>query len=240
HGYISNYYAYNLFNYLNRIYSIVLEGDTSEEAIDDIWDDIFNKDMELTKILDTIKNLEEKKKDIENRLEYYRNLDEGIKKISHEDVNDLETDVLKIDNELKENREKIEMNERKLQINLRVSSRIIKISSRLSKISNRLGNDCGEDIKDVSNLIYEIERIIQDKNIQLKNRIEFLLKETKGLENKFAVNRERLVTINTKIASLGKGNLEDGWEEIKEYHELKEELENVELQIRRYKIYQEV
>lgn len=240
HGYISNYYAYNLFNYLNRIYSIVLEGDTSEEAIDDIWDDIFNKDMELTKILDTIKNLEEKKKDIENGLEYYRNLDEEIKKISHEDVNDLETEVLKIENELKENREKIEMNERKLQINLRVSSRIIKISSRLSKISNRLGNDCGEDIKDVSNLIYEIERIIQDKNIQLKNRIEFLLKETKGLENKLAVNRERLVTINTKIASLGKGNLEDGWEEIKEYHELKEELENVELQIRRYKIYQEV
>ena len=54
HGYISNYYAYNLFNYLNRIYSIVLEGDT-RRSYRRYMDDIFNKDMELTKILDTIK-----------------------------------------------------------------------------------------------------------------------------------------------------------------------------------------
>ena len=50
HTYISNHYAYDLFDYLNKIYDVVLEEDTSEEAIDNIWDDIFSEDIDFRKI----------------------------------------------------------------------------------------------------------------------------------------------------------------------------------------------
>ncbi len=63
HGYISNHYAYDLFNYLNKIYSIVLEEDTSEDAINNIWDDIFIEDVEFINIKKERILLENKKRD---------------------------------------------------------------------------------------------------------------------------------------------------------------------------------
>lgn len=50
HTYISDHYSYDLFDYLNKIYDVVLEGDTSQEAIDNIWDDFFAGDIEFKDI----------------------------------------------------------------------------------------------------------------------------------------------------------------------------------------------
>ena len=62
HTYISDYYAYGLSDYLNKIYDVVLEGDTSQRTIDNIWRDVFSEDIEFKNIKIEVDLLKSKKR----------------------------------------------------------------------------------------------------------------------------------------------------------------------------------
>lgn len=240
HGYISDHYAFNLFDSLNRIYSTVLEEDTSEEAIEDIWDNVFNKDLELRNIQETIEVLKVKKKNIEHELEYYKDLDEDIKNLSQKDIEKLEEEVVQLEDEIETNRERIKINENRLKLHSYVNNMIEELSSRFCKACSKLDSVYDEDIRDINGLISEIGSIIEDKDMSLSSRNKELLKETKGLENKLAVKKETLLNYKTEIVRLGKGDLEQGWIEIERYHEFKKELEGVKLGLNKNEKYKKI
>ena len=241
HGYISNHYAYDLFDYLNKVYSIILEEDTSEQAIDSVWNDIFSEDIEFRNIKREINLLKYKREEILEEIKYYNEIDDEIKNINFNDVEELELEVYDLEKLDESNRKKIENINKKIYTNASINEQIIDLDSLFSKLCTKLSSVAdNESLEEINNLIDEVRDIIQNKNNLLGIKKEQLIKENRGLNNKLAIKRETLVLIKTKITALGQGVLDDGWDEIKRYSKLKEELEIVELQIKRKQKYEDV
>ncbi len=241
HGYISNNYAYDLFTYLNKVYSVVLEEDTRDDTIETVWDDIFSEDIELKNIQNDIKNLQNEKEKILDELKYYEDISDEIKNITYEEVGKLEEEIIELEELINSNKKEIDNFNRKLYINININKHVDYLNNSFSNLSNKLDKDANEEnLVEINNLINEIKNIIENKNSQLGDRKTQLGKENRGLDNKLAVKRQTLISIKSKITALGQGILDDGWDKIENYISLKEELETVELQIKKKQKYKNI
>ena len=241
HTYISNHYAYDLFDYLNKVYDVVLEEDTSEEAIDNIWNDIFSEDIDFRKIKREIDILERKKRKISLEIKEYGEIDDEIKNIKPIDVKELEIEVLDLEKLHSLNREKIDIISKKIHIINGINGQISELESSFLELYPRFSNEENtQNLEEINNLMNDIGSLAQDKSYFLENKRQQIIKENKGLNNKLAVKRENLVSIKTKIAVLGQGVLEKGWTEIERYTELNEELKTVKLELEKKKRYENV
>ncbi len=241
HTYISDYYAYGLFDYLNKIYDVVLEGDTSQEAIDNIWGDVFAEDIEFKNIKAEVDLLKSKKEKISREIQEYSDVDDEVKSLKPEDIEKLEIEVDELEELHRKNQEKVQSIDEKIRAYRDVEGQIIELESSFSNTNSKLDKNANEEIvEDIDNLIYEIKNIFQEKNNSLEIQKDELIKENKGLNNKIAVKREKLVSIKTRITTLGGGSLDKGWAEIEEYMKLVEELEILESQIEKKQKYANV
>lgn len=68
HGYISDYYAPQLLEYLNAVYGSYLEYDLSEQALASLWTDLFNLDQEQVKLKNNVDRLRQKELEIETQI----------------------------------------------------------------------------------------------------------------------------------------------------------------------------
>jgi len=241
HTYISNHYAYDLFDYLNKIYDVVLEEDTSEEAIDNIWDDIFSEDIDFRKIEKEIEFLEKRKEQILLEIKELGEIDDEIKNIKPIDVKKLETEVHDLEELYSLNHENIEIINKKINIINGINGQITELEFSFLELCSRFSNDENiENLEGINNLMDDVEGIAQDKAHFLENEKQQIIKENRRLNNKLAVKRENLLSMKTKIATLGQGVLEKGWAEIERYTELNEELETVKLELEREKRYEDI
>lgn len=236
HGYISNHYAYDLFNYLNKIYSIVLEEDTSEDAINNIWDDIFIEDVEFINIKKERILLENKKKGLLNKINDNYEIDDEIKNITYDYVKELESEVNDLEEIIESNKRKIETIGSTVVLHEKVNDHFINLNSSISKLFSKSTIYINiEDLEELNVLVDEVRYINQSKKDLLRINKDKLIKGNKGLYNKLAVKKETLVSIKTKISTLGQGALDKGWIVLEEYSELKEELRKTEIHIKNIK-----
>lgn len=241
HTYISNHYAYDLFDYLNKVYDVALEEDTSEEAIDNIWNDIFSEDIDFRKIKREIELLERRKKKISLEIEECGEIDDEIKNIKLVDVKELEIEIFDLEKLYSLNREKIDIISKKIHIINGINGQISELESSFLELYPRFSNDENiENLEEINTLMDDIGSLTQDKSCFLENKRQGIIKENKGLNNKLAVKRENLVSIKTKIAALGQGVLENGWAEIERYTELDEEFKTIKFELEKKKRYENI
>ncbi len=241
HGYISNNYAYNLFSYLNKIYSIVLEEDISESTIEDVWDDIFSEDMEFKNIQKNIRDLQNEREGILYELEDYNDIGDEVKNISHMEIEKSEGEVAEIEKLINSNKRTIDKINGEFDMNASINKHVSCLSSSFSNLCVKMNKHTNRESSiEISSLIDEISNIVKNKNGQLENNKNRLVKENKGLNNKLAVKKQALISIKSGITELGQGVLDKGWSEIENYTNLKEKLETIELQIKKKQKYENI
>lgn len=241
HGYISNNYAYDLFSYLNKIYSIVLEEDTSETTIEDVWGDIFSEDVEFKNIQKNIEDLQDKREEILHKLEEYNDISDEMENISRMGVEKLEKEVAEIEELVNSNKKIINEINGRFNVNTSINKHIGCLNSSFYNLCVKMnGNVNQKNLIETSNLIDEINNIIENKNSKLENNKNRLSRENKGLDNKLAIKRQALISIKSRITELGQGVLDKGWSEIENCINLREKLETIELQIKKKQKYENI
>ena len=231
HGYICNHYTDSFFDYLNKVYSILLKYDVSEANIDSIWGDVFEEEnnnesieKEIKKIKANISNLTNERADynvstdlltIDNTyiIIQSKNIDELLETISLEKS---KIEICKSKNcDLK----------KALEYVTKFDSSIIKVSGIQSRSIN------SEKLQKVLGISIDIRNMI---NAQIKyNELEInnIAKNIKETENKLSIAEDKLKVTNMYIATVGKGSLEDGWYIIQRCNEIDSELKRLNRQL---------
>lgn len=225
HGYISDYYAPQLLDYLNVVYSSYLSYDLSAQSLNGLWEDLFNLDQEQIQSRDFVDWLRQQELKIESEmaaLQLPPTLDADSKDriealerlaITHEKAVELRSqDLADLDSETKQ------LNE-----------------------ASSLFTECALTLEQINCTTLPIEFSSQQlKELGLKAAEGFerrfqLLQERKGaarrqlriLENARKVAERRKNVLLTELVKLGEGNLKTGYFRLEEYTNLARELEKI-------------
>lgn len=241
HGYISNYYSNDLFNYLNKIYAIVLEEDTSRAAIDEIWNDVFGEYLEFKNLEEEKENLKNTKKELIVQIKDIGEIDEDIKHIKSEDVYKLEDEINGLKELIRETDKKIEEANIRIGVLKKADNRLITLDTYIEKLDSGPKRVVPvNDLVEIGSLLDQIKDLSKQKYDLIYSRRDQLVKKKKGIYNQLAVKEEILLSIKTKISTLGGGRLDSGWLEIDNYQKCMKELEEINRKIKKVSKYEDM
>ena len=231
HGYIGNHYADTFLDYLNKVYSILLKHDVSEANIDSIWKDIFEEESNKESIEKEINKLEKSIKRLKDkRFEY--NVSLKLLALKKTDIEKQEKNIDELSAILSSGKSKIEIYKSKINDLKKALEYITEFDSGIIKVSgiqsSRINKEKSEYALGISiDIRNEINTNIKDNESEINN----LTKEIKKTENILSIEEDKLKATNMDIATVGKGNLEDGWYTIQRCNEIVSELNNLNKQL---------
>lgn len=231
HGYIGNHYADTFLDYLNKVYSILLKYDVSESNIDSIWKDVFEEEnnnesleKEINKLEKSIKRLKDERSE--------HNVSLKLLALEKTDIEKQEKNIDELSEILSSGKSKTEICRSKiydlkkaLEYITEFDSGIIKVSviqsSRINKEKLEYALGISIDIRN------EINTQIKDNESEIND----ITKEIRKTENILSIAEDKLKVTNMDIATVGKGNLEDGWYTIQRCNEIVSELNKLNKQL---------
>jgi len=227
HGYISNYYVGDFFDYLNKVYTKLLKYDVSEDSIERIWSYIFEDEINNEKLDKEIKVLEKAISELkEEKTEYSvpedmlyidrmsienqeKHINELIAKIVEEEKNldDFNTSLIRLDQAIKYIDE--------LHIHL----------ENLKNFKSYIINNY--DFSEIIDSFIEFKNIISGKIDLLNTKRINSTKNIKRMKNELTIKQDKVKSLKMNIIVLGKGSLEDGWYEIERIREINQKLDKL-------------
>lgn len=214
HGYISNYYSIKLFDRLNKLYEIILERDASYENIEEHWELMFPEDYSKNDQLKKKESLEKKILHLEEELSQISNLGDYID-ISKEELEISESELENIYGVIKELEKEKEIVLNELEnINdiYKDSTEIIHRTSSLEQVfigeSLEIITYIHDNLEVLINKLDDLKTDYNEENKKINNNIQKLSNEKK-------IKQRKIIDIKTKVSILGTGNIDNGWDELK-------------------------
>ncbi|MDD2493616.1 MAG: hypothetical protein PHE29_00305 [Tissierellia bacterium] len=231
HGYISNHYADSFFDYLNKVYSILLKYDVSESNIDSIWKDVFEEENDNESIEKEITKLELNIDRLKNEKSGY-NVSFELLAVDMIDIEKQEKNIDELKATISSGKSKIEICKLKINDLQKALEYITEFDSSTKKISgiqsSSINNEKLQKVLGISiDLRNELNSQIKCNELEINNTT----KEIKKTENKLSIAEDKLKVTNMNIAAVGKGSLEDGWYTIQRCNEIDSELNKLNRQL---------
>lgn len=231
HGYIGNHYADSFFDYLNKVYSILLKHDVSESNIDSIWKDVFEEENNNDSIEKEINMLEKSINGLKDEKSGY-NVSVKLLALDKTDIEKQEKNIDELSAIISSGKSKIEICKSKIYDFKKALGYITEFDSSIIKVSgiqtSRIDNEELEKALGISiNIRNEINTQIKDNESEINN----LTKEIRKTENILSIAEDKLKVTNMDIATVGKGSLEDGWYTIQRCNEIVSEINKLNRQL---------
>ena len=225
HGYISNHYAYSFFDYLNKVYSVLLKYDASESNIDRIWNDVFEKEINDISLGREVKQITNNVKQLEGELSYY-NIPDDLLKLSRENVQEKENSLNDLNNIISKDKLKIQDLTRQANDYTQVLKYYTEIKCSITYIDNVNSNIVSS--LDLEKTLDLVDYTNQELTKQINNIVEEIKKtekEIKSTQNRLTIEEDKVKSYKMEIATIGKGNIEDGWDDIENCIEINQQLD---------------
>ncbi len=203
HGYISDYYAGKLLDYLNAIYTTYLKYNVTEQAMASLWTDLFNLHTEQISIKSEIEKLEKQENQLKLAIQKYsvpdnlHNINRLMLTEHEENISQLKQNITNILPKLSELDEEIE--------------RYQMIEKELKEFQCIL-----EEIKTIDPAGWAdaaLEKLVQfqlESSELVKHKLGYFneqkihtITENKHFESQYAIETEKIRTIKTNIFYTG-------------------------------------
>lgn len=224
HTYFSNPYSDRVFDRLNRIYDVVLERDISDEAIEEAWDFVFEKESNLDNERLEKAKLELRIGSLMANLEEYRVSDDLLYFSKEDSVNALELIDITNRSILEKNTELERYKEEKLEIDeaITISQQIVDMAASFSE---RIKDEAGKELNNlVLDNISKVATELMEKETAVNELIEETASDIRKLTNSLSVETSKLNNKLERITILGSVDIEEGWNLLENLKGMEKEL----------------
>lgn len=232
HGYIGDYYAGKLLDYLNAVYTSYLKCDVSDQAMESLWADLFNLENEQISIKGEIETLEEKERNIKTKIQQFL-ISPNLRDMSGSVLMALESNAYHLKEKIQDFSEKLRGLDEEILRYLSVEKELNECQLAFENIKqNGLLSWMDDNRQHLIQLKPEIDDLVHKKleyfHVQKQNES----KEKMYFESQYNIDIEKIKAIKTSILTLGKGREEDGWSILNDFQEHKNKLKNVQAQLK--------
>lgn len=228
HSYISNHYAGNFFDYLNRVYTILLKNDVSEDSIERIWKDVFESEYDNKNLENEIKELEKIILELkEEKREYSIPID--MLSIDKTSIAKQERYIDKLAAEITEEEERLDnLNDTLTKLNKAIQY-IDELNTPLEKLKSYKSYIINTSrLNEIIDNFNELKNTIDEKLAFLETKRRNIIKNIKGLKKQLTIEQDKVKSIKMDITTLGQGKLDDGWYVLERSKEINEQLGKLE------------
>jgi hypothetical protein len=223
HGYISDYYADRLLDYLNAIYTSYLEYNVTDNALDGLWSDLFNLDEEQTRISDAINQLIAEEQRLQREIEGLQ-IPGHISEHMPQTIEALKAEIDELVDSrihLQERLERVSGERLTMEALLEEFRRCEAALAALDEVQAPVTEP------EISELSAQVVSAFNEQLTHLRCVEKELLRELTSMQNRQAIAKDRRAKLMAEIVRLGNGSIDRGYLILDEYRKLKTALDQV-------------
>lgn len=226
HGYISDYYANRLLDYLNAIYTSYLQYDVTDQALDGLWSDLFNLSEEQSKISDTINELVAEEQRLRQAVAGLQ-VPDHLKKNTRQTIEELQTEMQKEMESIADYEEHLVHVGAQIQELEALFLEFRECETALVALDELVMVDGVGAVEGIGELSSQVASVFIEQLAKLRESEKDLFRGLKSSQNRYAITKDKRVSLMTEVVKLGQGSMVVGYSILEEYQELKARLDRV-------------